>query len=273
MHSQTIFHLVPKTPAAEAILEEKPNTNFKSLSSSRLQPLNDGEDGPQLGLEVGYHVALVPRPDVIAEAGRRADIYLRGGSISAVQFSFEIHPESRAIMFHDRSRLRNTNIKPFRFRTDGHLRQHVLQHGIEYVINTGGDRGELYEFELRWVQKEDAVQRAEQGYETAAARVQDSRWARTVDDGPTELPSWYNTRLHTPADGGVQRTTAGSALGEGAYGKVSKAVDLDSGYSVAVKKVVLSKMKELAPEDRENHVRREVKTLSSISHVCMSISF
>jgi serine/threonine protein kinase len=83
-----------------------------------------------------------------------------------------------------------------------------------------------------------------------------------------ELPSWYNTRLHTPIDRGVQRTTKGEPLGEGAFGKVIKAVDLDSGYPIAVKKIVLSKIK-LAPSDLESSLRWEVKTLFSLSHICM----
>jgi hypothetical protein len=121
------------------------------------------------------------------------------------------------------------------------------------------------------VEAKGAIELVEQGYQIAEQRGQNPRWARTVEEGPTELPSWYNTRLHTPADGGVQRTTKGEPLGEGAYGEVSRAVDLDSGYPVAVKKIVLSKIKS-APSDLGSSLRREVKTLSSLSHVFMFLT-
>jgi hypothetical protein len=275
MHPQAIFHLVPKdSPRAEAELAHPDNERFVSLSSPRPRQddsEDDGKNGPQLGLEIGYLVPVRPRPEVIAEVGRNADLILTGSSISAVQFSFETHPESKAIVFHDRSRYHNTTIEPFGFRTDGNIRQHVLQPGIVYEISAGGERGNLYCFELRWIKPKSALQQVERGYQMAEERAQNPRWARTVDDGPTELPSWYNTRLHTPVDGGMQRTTEGEPLGEGAFCKVMKAVDLDSGYPVAVKKVVLSKIKS-APSDLESSLRREVKTLSSLSHVRMFLA-
>jgi serine/threonine protein kinase len=56
------------------------------------------------------------------------------------------------------------------------------------------------------------LQETERGYQMAQAGVQNPRWARTVEEGPTELPSWYNTRLHTPTIGAVQRTADSGRL-------------------------------------------------------------
>ena len=230
LHRQTIFHLVPISDKAKAVLVHPDNEPFVSLSST--------EDGPQSGLEIGYHVPARPRPEVIVEVGRNADLILPTSSISAVHFSFEVHSESKKIMFYDRSRHQSTKIEPFEFRRDGTFRQIVLQPGIVYKIGAGGERKDQYEFELHWVAEESALQEAEKGYRLAEERAQNPRWARTVDEGLTELSSWYNTRLHTPTNGGVQEATEGEYLGRGAWGEVRKAVYLDSGCPIAVKKIV-----------------------------------
>ena len=261
-HLQTIFHLVPKTDKAEAALAHPDNEPFVSLCWTK-------NNDRQPGLEIGYHVPARPRPGVIVEMGRNADLTLPSSSISAIHFSFEVHPESKQIMFYDRSRHHSTKIEPFGFRQDGVFRQIVLKHDTVYKISAGGERKDQYEFELHWVRDKDALQEAELGYRLAEERAQNPRWARTVDEGLTDLPSWYNTRLHTPANGGVQRAIEGEPLGKGAWGEVRKGVDLDSGCSIAVKKIVLPPRTERT-FDGENFLLREVKTLSSISHVSLT---
>ena len=101
-----------------------------------------------------------------------------------------------------------------------------------YTISAGGERKDLYELELYWAAKakeEEALPEVEQGYRHAEKKGINPRWARTVDEGPVKLSAWYDTRLHTPADGGVRRATQGDLLRQGTWGEVSKGVDLDSG--------------------------------------------
>ena len=264
-HPQTISHLVPKNKKAKAVLRHPDNEPFVSTSSI--------QEDPEDGLEIGYHVPARPRPEVIVEVGRNADLILPSSSISAVHFSFEVHPESKEIMLHDRSRHHSMQITPFEFRKDGIFRQVVLQPGTVYTISAGGERKDLYKFELHWVAKEKkgTMQEVEQGYRHAEKRAQNPRWARTVDEGLAELSSWYNTRLHTPADGGVLRATEGEPLGKGAWGEVSKGVDLDSGCFIAVKKITLPPRSQRTFEE-EDRLRREVRTLSSISHVSINLT-
>ena len=139
---QTLFHLVPDkncTKAAEMLLHPD-NDPFVS-------PCKDAND--VCGLEIGYHVPIRPRPLVIVEVGKNADLIMPGASISQVHFAFEIHPESRQIMFLDRSRFRNTKIAPVCFRPDGHFRQVVLQPGTQYTVSAGGEKTNLYVF--HWI--------------------------------------------------------------------------------------------------------------------------
>lgn len=264
-HPQTIFHLVPhkESPKAKEMLLH-PNSPFVSLCKE-----NRGQDNNyEYGLEIGYHVSTRPRPLVLVEVGENADLIMPGSSISQVHFSFEIHPESHQIMFWDRSRLRSTKIAPVGFRKDGHFRQVVLQPGMKYIIGAGGEKAEQFIFSLIWRKRsESMLQETGKGFEMAEARLQNPRWARTVEDGPTDLPSWYNTRLHTPAVGAVQRTMEGERLGKGAFGEVCKAVDLDSGCLIAVKKIPLPPRLGPTASNEELMLRREVKVLSSISHV------
>ncbi|OAG39002.1 hypothetical protein AYO21_06722 [Fonsecaea monophora] len=183
-----------------------------------------------------------------------------GSSISQVRFSFEIHPESHQIMFWDRSRLHTTRIDPDKFREDGNFRKIVLNtKKSDYTISAGGEKLDQFVFHVKWVTKKDMlVQEQENKSQMVDARICNSRWAPTVEDVPMDLTSWYNTRLHTPAIGAVQRAIIVEDLGGGAFGQVYRAVDADSGCSIAAKRIKVP--------GRDDVLQREVKALSSISH-------
>lgn len=172
-------------------------------------------------------------------------------------------------MFVDRSRLHSTKIDLDGFRVDGNFRQLVLKpKEKKYKISAGGEKADQFVFYLRGFKAaEDALQEVEKESQMVGARGQNPRWARTVEDAPIDLPTWYNTRLHTPAIGVVQRAIDVGPLGKGAFGEVRKAVDRDSGCFIAVKKIELPPRVEFAVSNEEVLLRREVKVLSSISHV------
>ncbi|RMZ80254.1 hypothetical protein DV738_g2924, partial [Chaetothyriales sp. CBS 135597] len=240
--------------------------NQRFISLSRKATEADKHD--EYGLEVGYHVSGRPRSLVIVEVGRNADLVMPGSNISKVHFSFEIHPESRQIMFWDRSRLQTTKIEPDGFRSDGDFRQVVLKTGrSDYKISAGGEKLDQFVFYLRWLKDAaEVMEEIENESQITETRPQNPRWALTIEDGPIDLPTWYNTRLHTPAIGAVRRTVDIGMLGSGAFGEVWKAVDQDSGCLVAVKKVNLPAGDGLTPTHEEVILRREIKVLSSVSH-------
>lgn len=134
-------------------------------------------------LEIGYHVPKRPRSRVIVEVGRDADLILQGSSISRIHFAFELHPESGEIMFCDLSRCQNTQIDPVGFRTDGDLRQVVLQPGTKYHIRAGGENADEYIFHIEW-SINDVLAEARRGDQMAAARVPNPRLIRTTEGSP-----------------------------------------------------------------------------------------
>lgn len=272
-HVQTIFHLVPQNPKAESVLAHPDNQQFVSSSAppSGRNDLEGGErGGPRPGLEIGYHVRRSPDPEIIVEVGRNADLILPATTISAIQFSFEVHPKSKAIVFHDRSRYHNTIIEPFGFRSDRSVRQLVLEPGISYDIAAGSERKDLYRFKVWWVNAEQAPGKVNEGYRTAKMRALNNRSARTVDEDEAEIPSSCNKKLQTLADAGVQRVTQGELLGRGSFGEVRKAVDLDSGRYVAVKRIVLTRY---SAKRNKLSIDRKITTLSSLCHVSCQIDY
>lgn len=267
-HIKTIFHLVPheESPKAQQMLHSVDNQRFVSLCK---QATRFGET-EKYGLEIGYHVSESRRARVIVEVGKNGDLVMPGSSISQVHFSFEIHPESDQIMFVDRSRLNSTKIEPDGFRGGGNFRQVVLKLETQYLIRAGGEKMDQYVFHLiAFKGKDGLAQQLQSEFQAIEAWGPDPRLARTVEDTPTDLSTWYNTRLHTPAIGAVQRTVDIERLGGGAFGEVFKAVDCDSGRTIAVKKVKLPRNESGAIDQQAmTRLQWEVKILSTMSHVC-----
>ncbi|KAL2410454.1 hypothetical protein ABEF95_001087 [Exophiala dermatitidis] len=265
-HPQTLFHLIPDAHSlmAKQMLYHPDNEPFLSVCKSAPITVENG-----YGLEVGYHVSRRPRPLVIGEVGRNADLVMPGSSISKVHFSFEVHPESRHIMFVDRSRLHGTRISPEGFRLDGDFRQVVLMPGKQYTIFAGAENSDQFVFHLHPIEAmEYLLPKVELDSQMLEARGENPRWARTTEGAPTVLSAWYSKRLREPAVGVVQRAVEGGRLGKDQFGEVLKAVDCDSGCLIVVKKIKLDPRKESAVPYKKlwSLVQREVAVLSEISH-------
>lgn len=102
----------------------------------------------------------------------------------------------------------------------------------------GGERRDLFQFELRWHQ--DPTQTAEtiKNFDTlACGRVENPILARTVDEAPTDQPSRRETRPYTPGQRQLKMRyiKVEPKLGSGQFGTVYKAINVDSGKFIAVK--------------------------------------
>lgn len=254
----TLFHLVPENNAAEEVLLHPDSGRFVSTCSTGVQ-----------GLEVGFHVPSVSKGRVITRVGRDADLILRGRTISAVHIAFEIHPETLVVLLSVRSK-RSSSVT---IRSDYDAGQTiqgdcVLVYGTSYHISITP-----YNFVLIWrdLGSVEALRNlAIEGYQASLRRLQviRSRDLPTEDDS-SELHSWHNTRLFTARRllfreaPGVPR----QLIGEGTFGAVYRAVDLESGNPFAVKVIKLYVYGSSQIEQARAAVHRETKTLEYLKHV------
>ncbi|KAH8598558.1 kinase-like domain-containing protein [Bisporella sp. PMI_857] len=227
-------------------------------------------------LDVGFHIRG-KSSTTLATLGRgiEADIYLEGSSIAKIQCSFEINLDTGVVMLYDRSHSCTTqvfgeNAKPFEH---NRIRKVLVQKGLNTIIGIGGERRDLVQFELRWHQNPTQTAETVKNYDSLpCGRVESPRFARTVDEVPTDLPSRRETRLHTPGQLQLKMRyviVVGGKLGSGQFGTVHKAIDVDSGKFMAVK--ILERPTSVSKqEDWRKSVyyalMREVETLSKISH-------
>lgn len=226
-------------------------------------------------LAVGFH-GRGKSSTALATLGRgpEVDIYLEGPNISKLQCSFEIDVESGVIMFFDRSdsctsQISGQNSKPFE---QGRIRKVLVQDGFNTVIALG-EGCSLYKFEMRWHQ--DPIKTAKMIKRYCAFpsdRVINSRTAESVLTTPTFSPFQQKTPPHTNEQQQfkIRYLPSFPELGSGQFGKVYRAVNVDTGKVMAVKILVQSTMASKQVEWRRsesNALEREVENLSRIGHV------
>jgi hypothetical protein len=271
-HPLALFSLVPEpgNERAKRAVAHPDNIHLVSTFSNGVQ-----------ALDVGFHIRG-KSSTTLATLGRgvEADIYVEGSSIAKVQCSFEIDLDTGVVMFYDRShgcttQVSGENATPFEHER---IRKVLVQKGLNTIIGMGGKRRDLVQFELRWHQ--DPTQTAEtiKNYDALpCGRVENPRLAQTVDEAPTDLPSRRETRPHTPGQRQLKMryVTVGPKLGSGQFGTVHKAIDVDSGKFMAVK-ILVQPSGASKQEDWKQSLyyalKREVETLSEISHVSKSSS-
>ncbi|KJZ75827.1 hypothetical protein HIM_04651 [Hirsutella minnesotensis 3608] len=254
-HRDTIFHLEPCNEAAKAAVQHPDNAPFLSSCPSC-----------QLSLEIGYHVSSRPRGgQIIAKLGRGsdADLILLDKNVSQVHFAFEVHPISKAIILRVHPhRLRSVMISPPGFREDQHIRQRVLapQVNCDIYIKTG-ERSKMH-FNVHWPRNDESTsQGVLQGFQAAEERAINPRWVRTADEADSDLQSWYKTRLKNPElENVVRYALAREKIGEGGFGTVLKAIDLDSGHFIAVKYFKIENERDVAK------IHREIQTMQTLKH-------
>lgn len=260
-----LFSLEPIDDRARQVVANPCNKQFVSFLATKR--------GDVAVLDIG-HLRSANGDDTLATLGRSGcDILVEGASISKMQCSFELNRETGVIMFYDRSHGQTcqvfaaedskksaTSTTPFQH---GRVRRVVVQKELNTVIGMGGVGRNLVRFRLIW--HSDPLETLE----TIRARQGNCvpcnpQFARTVDEADTIVPSRMETRIHTPGHGQprmrwVKRGKA--ALGAGAFGEVWKALDVDTGRTMAAKV-----MRRRSDELWET-LKREVEILSRVSHV------
>lgn len=257
----TLFHLVPVNDVARESLGHPDNQRFVSLSA-------DGD----LGLEVGFHVSSVPGR-VIARLGRDGDLILQQRNVSAVHVAFELHPDTLVVLLSVRAkRMSSVIVRPkvITGQEEEKIEEEtiegdcVLSYGKKYDIDIV-----RYSFSLIWRQREPEPLRAlaVQDYQRALQQQVNVRSRNLPTESDSEVYTWHNTRIHTArrilcreADG-VPRVL----IGQGQFGAVYRAVDLESGHAFAVKVIKLDQYPDI--EQARAVAHREVKALQRLNHV------
>ncbi|KAI0860808.1 kinase-like domain-containing protein [Xylaria cubensis] len=258
-HSLALFSLVPTNDRAIEVLNNPRNKKF----------VRETKDGERL-LDIGHIRTTSGNASTLATMGRDGDIILEGNSISKVQCSFEINQETNIIMFYDRSHSQTCQVyeypgaetKPFE---PGRPRKVVVGPQVNLCIGLGGAHRNLYEFRLKWKDNLQSTMNKVKKRECLALE-ENSRLAETVDESDTVLPSQMETRVHNTVPRQLSlRWVKMNALGGGAFGEVYKAVNVDNGTLLAVKR--LKKAKAGTDLDwLKASWRREVKNLSMSKH-------
>jgi hypothetical protein len=262
MNDRTLFHLVPVNEPGQEVLNHPDNKRFVSPSAKRLP-----------GLEVGFHVPPFSRGHVITRLGRNADLILRD-SYSAVHLAFEIHPETLIVMLSVRTKTQSSvRVAPVNAADIVDEGEEVsgdcaLAYGQNYAINITS-----YQFRLVWrgVEGTNPANSLRnltiEGYRASMERLKDVRSRdQSVLEASSTANSWYMTRLQSSKAPLVTEVSGSRvAIGQGAFGKVFKAVDRAAGNYFAVKMVELDK---LANEEQARAaIHREIKYLERLSHV------
>jgi hypothetical protein len=271
-HPLALFSLVP--------VEENERAKRAVSHPDNIRHVSTSPDGVE-ALDVGFHIRG-RSSTTLATLGRgiEADIYVEGSSIAKIQCSFEIDLDTGVVMLYDRSFAQSTqvygeNATPFEHER---VRKVLVQKDLNTIIGMGGEGRNLFQFELEWHQDPTKTAEAIKNYDAlACGRMENPRLSRTVDEAPTDLPSRRETRPHTPGQRQLKMryVKAGPKLGSGQFGTVHKAIDVDSGKFMAVK-ILERPTRASKQEDWRQSLyyalKREVETLSEISHVTKSSS-
>lgn len=261
-HPLALFSLIPLNERAKSVLEQRENTRHVST-------LPNGKQALDVGFQLHGTTSTT-----LATLGRHvdADIYVEGGSIAKIQCSFEIDLDTGIVMLFDRSHGHTTqvfcqNVRPFEH---GRVRKVLVQEKLNTIIGMGGECCNLFEFKLKWHRDSTKKVEAIKSNNTLPCPLlENPRLAQTVHEAPTDFSSRRITRLHTTGPWQLEmRHVKMTQLGSGQFGVVWKTIDVDSGKLMAVK--VLKRPTRGSQE--EVALKREVETLSAISHVRKSSS-
>ncbi|PGH03967.1 serine/threonine protein kinase [Blastomyces parvus] len=252
-HPQSIFSLLPLNENAHAVIQNPSNSHLLSSHVDSIQKQH-------FMLNVGFQIGSAARY-TLATLGRNGDIIVDGPSISRIQCSFEILPEYDVVMLYDESTSQTTQVfgdhaTPFR---PGCKRKVVVGQWFNNIIGMGGIGCDQVQFEMVW-------HRANfKGEEESKNRIESPLQARTVDNVPTVVPSQIPTPNQWPT---MQpppfRYKILVDIGEGTFGKVYKAVDVDTGRTMAVK-AIPQPQGGFHPQQKDR-LEREILALSRSSH-------
>lgn len=258
-----LFSLVPMNGKATDVVEDQDNKHLVSLSWK----------GDRVSFDIGFHINSQSSENTLANLGRdNCDITLRPATIARTHCSFEVDDlNTGTVMFYDRSHNHKTQVSgvPSRAFESGRSPRKILVYpGINEKISMGGKNGDLIEFKLQWIQKEDKIKDIiKKHLNQRKHTITKPRKARTRDVTETALTSAIMTpeqAFQTPSQTGL-RYFKREFRGGGSFGRVWRVIDVDSGRMMAMKQIDC-----LPQQQKQEHfrtVRREVELMRRSKHV------
>ncbi|KAJ8125924.1 hypothetical protein O1611_g7714 [Lasiodiplodia mahajangana] len=262
----TLFHLVPVSQFASQALLDPTNKPFVS-------PSRDG----RLGLEVGYNVPSMSRPNLITTLGQDADLNLRmidfRYTMAKVHATFEFNPRSGLVVLSVQSKaISSVSYVEIPKTADGEKREETasLQQQIPKSVNVGesytGGGVILYDheyeivitsyrFRLLWLyDSAESEIRARRGYQESLRQL-----------FQYDHVEYDTTRLSTTREPHFEEIKQlRETLNLGAYDIVTKRVDRRSGDVVAVKQPRLEDPK--TSEIMHDYFCIEIENMEGLIH-------
>ncbi|KAL9039634.1 MAG: hypothetical protein Q9214_004797 [Letrouitia sp. 1 TL-2023] len=261
-NTQALFFLVPVNEKAKNVVHDEDNHHLVSISQKSHVP----------SFDIGFHINSHSSPNTLTTLGRDdCDILIRPSSVARTQCSFEIDdPNSGIVMFYDRSHKHNTRVSGAHSKTfeSGRSPRKILVYpGFNKIISFGGINGDLIQFEIEWILTEHEIKEVVRKHQAAEKdTIINPRKARTRDPIGTALTSAIMTpeqAFQGPSQIGL-RYLKRDLRGVGSFGRVWRAIDVDSGRVMAMKQI--DWVPGLQEQEHIAKVRREVELMRRSKH-------
>ncbi|KAL8913320.1 MAG: hypothetical protein Q9172_007308 [Xanthocarpia lactea] len=252
-NSPVLFSLKPHNAKALEVVNSPYNDHLRSRLESDGSRVLD----VHFPLGSGSTLAALGRGDV--------DIMLKFPTISRLQCTFEVNLASKVVMLYDRSVSRTTQVhgtNAYPFEHARPIRRVMVMPGLNQIISMGGHDRRFVIFGIVWHHEFAEVVAKRRGHNSlprdhAHDVARNPHKGHTVEEAVTVLPSRMMTRIRTC--GGPQprmRYIQFDQLGAGAFGKVYKAIDVDTGNLMAVKII----------HQQAINVKREIENHAKLIH-------
>ncbi|KAK4071315.1 hypothetical protein Purlil1_13458 [Purpureocillium lilacinum] len=247
-----LFSLVPLNQLSVDVLKDTDNRHHVAA-------INAGDDVSREVLHVGFTTSSAKY--TLATIGRQGDIVVRAPNISRVQLSFELVETTFEVMAYDRSSNQSTAFlgpQAMSFRPGQTTRRVLMDRQINLELGFGGHDARQFRFRIMWHDPPPLTIT-----QALAFREDSPRQARTLeDDTPGVTMPECTTRVRDISSGAQMRFSNRALLGNGGFGVVFEAVDVESGKVFAVKRI---KRPDVGTH-RYTLLQREVNALRGLCH-------
>ena len=244
--------VVPTNDAAKELLDYEENETHIAV--------HNGEQG----FSIGYYMSDSNEVVTVATMGDCGDIVLPSDTFSETHCAFEINLNTGYLILHDRSPTRSYKVDDYPFENTRELRRVVIDLDFNRHFSMTGTDGTILQFRIDWPfgLAPEARKRYINHFTGCLSMfepicLEAPPSAVLSSDEGAGASTDTTTRVSKPE----MRYRILQRLGSGAFGVVSKVLDVDSGDFVALKTIHTTNA-DVA------RIARESDVLSKLDHVC-----